>query len=512
MTISSPLSGSSSFKNIPAILERGALLHPRRKAVIFEGRSITYAALNRSADSMARRLARKHGVARGDRVAVLLHNSPEFITSFFGAMKTGAVVVPLNYFLTPSEIRYIAGDCEVKVLITSGEFRGLVSQIFEKLPALGDVIYVDEEREDEAAPAGPDGGAFRGAGPGDMAAIIYTSGTTGHPKGAMLTHCNLIGNLVSSAAAVEVVKRDRFLLVLPVFHAFTITACILMPLFAGARIVMLRSVRPFDAVMKALLSQKITVFIGIPGIFNIFAGLKFSWWIRFFMRIRVCISGSAPLPCSTLERWQSRFAFPLLEGYGLSEASPVVSINPYRGRRKTGSVGVPIPGVKVRILSERGGDGDEGEILVKGPNIMKGYYNRPEDTKKAFHEGWLRTGDMGRIDDDGYIFIVGRKSELLLVHGMNVYPREIEEVLYCHPKVCEAAVVGRNVDRLGEMPVAFLSLVEGENATYREMKEHCSRQLARYKVPRRFVFLDSLPRTSTGKILKRDLQEMARNI
>ena len=175
-------------------------------------------------------------------------------------------------------------------------------------------------------------------------------------------------------------------------------------------------------------------------------------------------------------------------------------------------MGVPIPGVKVRILSEGGGDGDEGEILVKGPNIMKGYYNRPEDTKKAFHEGWLRTGDMGKIDDDGYIFIVGRKSELLLVHGMNVYPREIEEVLYSHPKVREAAVVGRNVDRLGEMPVAFLSLVEGENATYREMKEHCSRQLARYKVPRKFVFLDSLPRTSTGKILKRDLHEMARDI
>ena len=505
MTTSSRPSGSKSPGTIQAILEQGADLHPRRKAVSFEGRSLSYAGLDRAAERMADRLVRGCGVARGDRVAVLLKNTPEFIVSFFGILKAGAVVVPLNYFLTPPEIRYIANDCEVSVIISSGEFREALSGIFEKLPALRKVLFMEDADPGNAAGAG--GEAPRApACPEDTALIIYTSGTTGHPKGAVLNHANIISNIAGSASALEVTGRDRLLLVLPVFHSFTITACILMPLYCGACIVMLRSVQPFTGFMKALLLKRITILIGIPALFNILVGMRFPWWARFIVRIRVCISGSSPLPPSTLHLWRHRRFPPLLEGYGLSEASPVVSINPYRGVAKGGSVGLPVPGVRVGILGEEGGT---GEIIVSGPNVMKGYYNRPEDTKKALRDGWLRTGDMGRIDEDGYLFIVGRKSDMILVHGMNVYPREIEEVLYAHPRVKEAAVVGRQDEKHGEIPVAFLSMEGGEEGDLRELREHCARQLAKYKVPRKFLFLDSLPRTGTGKILKRELRKMA---
>jgi long-chain acyl-CoA synthetase len=498
------------------MLEETAARFPRRKSLIVEKSTVDYAALNARSNRYAHAFRLKLGCKPFERVALLLENDEDFIYTCFGALKAGAVVVPLNTFLTAPEFEYILNDAAVKVLVTSDRFASLVRRFSDRIRSLESIVTVGREDigkdtwlHEELLKGMPETNPEDRARRNHDAVIIYTSGTTGKPKGAILTHENLLSNVVSSGRSVKITKRDRLLLVLPMFHSFTITACIFMPVAVGARIIVVEKLRSLSHVLKSALFHRATIFIGIPHIYDVMAQRPFPWWIRLFLKLRLCVSGSAPLAEATLKGFEEKLKIPLLEGYGLSETSPVVSINPLQGVRKPGSVGRPIPEVSVSIFSGSGEmlpPGEIGEIAVKGPNVMRGYLNHPRETKETIRGGWLFTGDIGKMDEDGYIYILDRKKDMILFHGMNVYPREIEEVLYGHPAVVEAAVVGKPDTHRGEIPVAFVSLRNGEDLRPADLIRFCRRSLAAYKVPHTIRVLDKLPRTATGKILKRDLK------
>ena len=490
--------------------------HPRRRAISLGPASLNYRDLDRLSNRYASALRARLGVRAGERVAVLLRNSIEFVVVSLGALKAGAVVVPLNHFLTAPELKYILDDSGAAVLVSSDDFAATVRGFSGDVPALRACVTVGREDlgnetwlSEELLKGARNDAPERGVGSDDTAVIIYTSGTTGRPKGAMLSHGNLLSNILSAGECIRISKSDRLMLILPMFHSFTFTVCILMPLAAGAAIIVVRKLRSLPHMIRNLMLKRATVLIGIPHVYELMSHAGPPFWMRPMLSLRLCVSGSAPLAEATLRNFERRWRTPLLEGYGLSETSPVVSFNPIDGRRKAGSVGRPIPGVSVRIVSGDGSPlppGRVGEIAVKGPNVMQGYLNRVRETKETIRDGWLMTGDIGKIDEEGYIYILDRKKDMILVRGMNVYPREIEEVLYSHPSVAEAAVVGRTDSRRGEVPVAVISLKEGASATPQEIVHFCARSLAPYKVPRTVLIIDRLPRTSSGKILKRALK------
>jgi long-chain acyl-CoA synthetase len=473
-----------------------------RKTAIFWGREkLSYADLRQRVDACAARLHRDYEVRTGDRVGLLLKNSPEFIFALFGALKLGATVVPINNFLKAPEIQHILDDCGLKCLITSADF----TETMAKVRVARTASVADLAGPNDAPP--PPRAAI---GPSDLAVIIYTSGTTGKPKGAMLTHHNIASNVRSCITALEETASDRMVLLLPMFHSFMLTVCIFTPLSMGASIVLIRSVHPFKSAMREMILNRATIFCGIPQIFQALAQAKIPFWMHWVLSLRMAVSGAAPLPRETLDAFERKMRFPLLEGYGLSEASPVVSFNPIHGIRKAGSVGLPIPDVEVQVFD----DHDQpvpaehvGEIVVRGPNVMQGYYQHTEETAATLRNGWLHTGDMGKKDADGYIYIVDRRKEMLLVRGLNVYPREIEEVLYTFPGIREAAVVPQIDEKRGEVPIAFVSATEGASLQPAAILKFCRENLADYKIPREIRVVDALPRTATGKVAKLELKK-----
>jgi long-chain acyl-CoA synthetase len=473
-----------------------------RKVCVFWGRDrITYAELAARIQACGARLQAGYAVRPGDRVGILLKNRPEFIVALYATLKSGATAVPINSFLKAPEIQHIVDDCQLKCLVTSGDFDETLARV------QGVTVAPLAELEREAAVNPPRWPAVE---PADLAVIIYTSGTTGKSKGAMLTHANIASNVRSCVKALAQTTEDRLVLLLPMFHSFMLTVCIFTPLSMGAGIVLIRSVQPFKAAMREIIRNRATVLVGIPQLFQALADAKIPFWLHWLLNLRVAASGAAPLPGETLAKFDRKFRFPLLEGYGLSEASPVVSFNPIRGVRKAGSVGVPLPDVEVKIFDDHGRElppGQMGEIVVRGPNVMRGYYNQPGETAATLRNEWLHTGDMGRMDDDGYIYIVDRRKEMLLVRGMNVYPREIEEVLYQFPNVREAAVVPKVDPKRGEVPIAFVSPVEGATLEPDEVLRFCRDRLADYKIPREIRVVNALPRTATGKIAKLELKK-----
>lgn len=500
-------------------LEETARRFPDKPCIIYEGARIPFAEANRRANRFAHGLREAAGVARGDRVALLIKNSPEYVEALFGVLKLGATAVPINVFLTPPEIAFVLNDCGVKVLTVSSDFLPMVPALREHASALARIIVTDSPAEgadavlsrDEITQGLPDEDPGVAIAADDDAVFLYTSGTTGAPKAAMLSHGNFLADISSCRRAVHCTPEDSFLLALPMFHSFSLTVNVLLPIAVGCTIVLLESVRPLEKLLGALVEQGPTIFAGVPALYNVLARTDVPPAMLGRVKLRLCISGSAPLAEATLAEFEKRFPIPLLEGYGLSEAAPVVSLNPLEGRRKVGSIGLPLPDVEVKISDDEDREvptGKPGELGVRGPNVMKGYYNRPEETAAALRGGWLHTGDIARIDQDGYIFILDRKKDLIISKGMNIYPREIEELLYQHPKVADAAVVGRQDERKDEMPVAFIALKEGVGAEPREFVEYLRPRLAAYKIPRRVRFLDEFPRTPTGKILKRELKAM----
>lgn len=362
------------------------------------------------------------------------------------------------------------------------------------------------------------GGEFPSAPSGNSAAdvctILYTSGTTGRPKGAMLTHRNFIANATAATEAIQVSRKDRLVVFLPLFHSFTCTVCVILPLLVGARITLLPGVRPFSRVVKSLITDRITLFVAIPTVYKILAEKNMPFLVKLLLNLRLCISGAAPLPVGVIRDFEAAFKVPLLEGYGLTEASPVVSINPLGpGRDRPGTVGLPLPGLDVRTVDDGGRDtgrNTPGELLVKGPSVMRGYLNRPEDTAKTIRDGWLFTGDIASIDDDGYIRIIDRKKDLIIVDGLNVYPYEVEEVLYRHEAVRDCAMIGvpHEHEEGKELPIMYVVQKDGQAVGPKALREYLAGHVAHYKIPRRFIMAEDLPRTATGKILKREIRKL----
>ncbi|HSY43828.1 MAG TPA: AMP-binding protein, partial [Candidatus Acidoferrum sp.] len=342
----------------------------------------------------------------------------------------------------------------------------------------------------------------------DLAVIIYTSGTTGKPKGAMLSHGNLMHNVNSCSIVLATVEDDTLAVILPLFHTYMMTVGIFLPFTIGGSIVLVKSLHPPRAALQEIFSRRATILPAVPAFYRMLLGAQLPTPIP----IRVFISGSAPLPMQTLHEFEEKFKVPLIEGYGLSEASPVVSKNPLKGTHKPGSIGIPIANVEMSVQDDNGkilGPNETGEICVRGGNVMQGYWNAPEETKKVFRGDWLLTGDVGHRDADGYYFITDRKKDMLIVNGINVYPREIEEVIYHYPGVKEAAVIGVPDERRGELPMAFVSPAEGQTLVEKDLHQFIREKLADFKTPKQIIILPVLPKNATGKILKTELRKMA---
>jgi long-chain acyl-CoA synthetase len=489
--------------NLALEFDRSATRHRSKPALFWGEQAIGYEHLRAQTAGVGAYLGARLGVRPGDRVALWLKNCPEFVPAALGVFWVGGVLVPINNFLKASEVGHILQDAGIDVLITDESTRDQWARLSELRPGLR-VWGVDglASLPDSSAPP------HAGRGREDLAVIIYTSGTTGRSKGAMLTHGNLLSNVESCRQVLAAVDTDHFIVLLPLFHSFMLTVGLLLPLTVGGSVLLIRSLHPAKNILMEIMARGGTILPAIPQFFRTLANAG----VPPGFPVRLCISGAAPLPGEILREFNEKLpGLPLLEGYGLSEASPVVSINPIQGPWKAGSIGVPIPDVEMSVQDDSGHrlpPGHTGEICVRGPNVMQGYWNQPEETARTLHQGWLRTGDIGHYDVDGYYFITDRKKDMLLVNGINVYPREIEEVIYQYPGVKEAAVVGLHDPRKGEMPVAFVVANEGASLDERLFVAFLRDKLADYKIPRRVVPLQALPRNATGKVLKTELRQL----
>ncbi len=504
------------------LIERQAKTHPNKAAVVLKGATLSYEQLQERIEKWAAVLNIR-GVKAGDSYGIVMRNSPEFIITFFALVRLGARAVPVNFLLKTDEIAFIFEDAAVVGVITQPPFLHTLLEVQKRLPAMRDVIVTGDRREHglsfgqlmEGTQTGKD--IPRTSDPQQVAMIIYTSGTTGKPKGAMLSHRNFIANAEQCIAMVKSLRsKDVFLCLLPMFHSFAWTVCVLIPLYLGCEIVIVESIQPFGDVLKQIMRQRVTIFVGVPPIFA--AMLRIPFWrpLKLINPLRLCISGAAALPVPVHQKFEKKFGLPLLEGYGLTEASPVVTLNPEKGRLP-GSIGKALPGVDLRIVDEKGVDvmpGEVGEICVHGENVMTGYYRQEEATLQAFldpKKQWLRTGDLGRIDPEGFVHISDRKKDLIIVKGLNVYPKEIEDTLLTHSAVQEAAVIGIQDDTGDEIIRAYVILKEGAAVEKSELLKLCRSRLAGYKCPKDLEIRKDLPKNTLGKILKRTLRNELSN-
>ena len=483
-----------------------------KPAIFWGDQEFSYGLLLRQAGQLALHLEHELGVKRGDRVGLWLKNCPQFVPALFGILQAGGVVVPINNFLKPDEVNYILADAGIGVLVIDSTMEEHIPALAAAHPGikLWQVESFADGAEAKAGLAGPYPVPPREtrAAPSenDLAVIIYTSGTTGRPKGAMLSHGNLLANVGSCRQVLSVVEFDRFVVLLPMFHSFMLCVGVMLPLLIGGSMVLIKSLHPPKNIIQEIMAHQATILPAIPQFFRTLANAP----IPENFPLRVCLSGGAPLPVEILREFNQKMSIPLIEGYGLSEASPVVSLNPLAGPCKEGSIGLPIPDVEVTVQDEMGGHlpvGRTGEICVRGRNVMMGYWNQPEETARALRNGWLLTGDIGHQEADGYFYITDRKKDMLLVNGINVYPREIEEIIYQFPGVKEAAVVGVPDARRGEHAVAFVSPTEGVRIEEKLLLHFVRERLADYKVPKQVILVQSLPRNATGKVLKTTLRQ-----
>ena len=498
-------------KNLGELLNVSAKKYPERIAIVFGQKKITYKILDELTNDIASGLI-DLGIKKGDKVALFLDNCPEFVISYYGILKAGGVVVPINYMFKIEEAKYILEDSQTKAMITLRAYLIMAEELRLRVDSLkhivtpGELLCLKKHNQYVHIQAS--------TAPEDLAVILYTSGTTGFPKGAMLSHYNLISNAFDSSSVMCISCRYSFICILPLFHSFSATVCMNLPLLVGAKIVIMKSVKPFKRVIRAIRKNRVNVFIGVPSMYSILKNMKMpkifhSPLIKLFNPVKLCISGAAALPAKTLRGFEKKFRIPLIEGYGLTEASPVVTLNPLKGKRKSGSIGLTLSkNIELKIVDEKGNTlapEHVGELLVKGPNVMQGYFKKEEATKEVLKDGWLYTGDMAKFDREGYFYIVGRKKEMVNVRGLNVYPREIEEVLYQNQKIKEAAVIGIVDEHKGEVPKGFIVLKEGESASEHEILHYLRERLASYKVPKSLEFREALPKNTTGKIMKRIL-------
>jgi long-chain acyl-CoA synthetase len=494
--------GQLMSENLAYNLTGTAEHHPTRPALRLDDAVMTYAEFD-DATARVAALLRKRGLAPGDRVGIMLPNVSEFALAYYGVLRAGGVVVPMNVLLKRREVTFYLGDSQARLLFAWHELPNAAKDGAAELGAECLVVEPDAFAQLLAGVEPLERVVGREAD--DTAVILYTSGTTGKPKGAQLTHANLAINADVSKQLFAVGPEDVILGALPLFHAFGQTCGLNVAVASGASLALLPRFDPAKA-LTMIERDQVTVFEGVPTMYA--ALLHHPERERFDVRtLRICVSGGAALAVELLRGFERTFDCVILEGYGLSETSPVACFNHPDRERKPGSIGTPIEGVEMRLVDQDRREvvpGAVGELAIRGHNVMKGYWNRPEATEEAIDaDGWFYSGDIARIDADGCFFIVDRKKELIIRGGYNVYPREVEEVLYEHPAVREAAVIGLPHPDLGEEVGAAVALTPGAQATEAELREFVKSNIAAYKYPRHVWFVDELPKGPTGKILKR---------
>ena len=489
--------------NLAAILSETAARHPDRVALRLDDVELTYAALDAGSARVAGLLAAR-GVSPGDRVALILPNVPHFALAYYGILRAGAIAVPVCVLLRSGEIAYVLRDCEAKLVLAWHGFteappgaEAAGSELVAVAPGAFEALLGDAEPMGSVAAVAPD----------ETAVILYTSGTTGRPKGAELTHRGLRLNAEYSARTLFELTRDDVLLgALPLFHSFGQTCALNASVATGSCLTLLPR---FDAgrALAVMERDRVTVFQGVPTMYIALLAHPDGRRVD-TSALRRCVSGGASIPVEVLRAFETAFDVPVLEGYGLSETSPVASFNHPDRERKAGSIGTPIAGVEMKVVGPGGEDlalGEVGEIVIRGHNLMKGYWRREAATREAMRGGWFHTGDLGREDADGYFFVVDRVKDMILRGGFNVYPREIEEVLYAHPAVAEAAVVGIPHPVHGEEVGAAVVRRAGHEVDADELAAYVKARVASFKYPRRVWFVDALPKGPTGKLLKREI-------
>jgi long-chain acyl-CoA synthetase len=491
--------------NLALNLIKAARMYGDKAAVRLDGDVLSYAALDEASARLAG-LLRARGVAPGDRVGIMLPNVPEFAIVYYGVLRGGGTVVPMNPLLREREVEYYIADSGARVLfvwhqVTDEATRGA------KTAGADTVVLAPGGLAEMLADFPPDPQTASRNGQ-DTAVVLYTSGTTGKPKGAELTHANLGTNAAVTASTLLLLEPEDVVMgCLPLFHSFGQSVALNAAVGVGATLTLIPRFDPALA-LQVIARDRVTVFEGVPTMYAAMLAAPNRGEVD-VSSLRVCVSGGAALPVEVLRAFEETFGCVILEGYGLSETSPVASFNHPDRERKAGSIGTPIEGVEMRVVDGEGRKvpvGEVGEIAIRGHNIMKGYWRRPEATAEAIPDGWFRSGDLGRLDEDGYFFIVDRKKELIIRGGFNVYPREIEEVLYEHPAVAEAAVIGIPHPSLGQEVGAAVALKPGVQATPEEIRDYVKGQVAPYKYPRHVWIVDALPKTATGKILRREIQ------
>ncbi|MBM4466760.1 MAG: long-chain fatty acid--CoA ligase [Chloroflexi bacterium] len=530
---------------MPQVLADTARKHPDHAATLFKGAKLTYGELNELVDGFTAGL-QQLGVKKGDRVALHLPNCPQFPISFYAILRAGGIVVPCNPMYVARELQHQLNDSGAEVIVTLSAFYPVIKQIRDKtqlkhvivakiktyLPGLLRFLFTlaKEKKEGHAvdisgdanthwfqdvlanAPAKPTPVDLDGD---DAAVLMYTGGTTGVSKGAELTHQNILVNAIQCKHWLKTTEATEVVLTtLPLFHSYGMTTCMNHGVCTASTMLLVPNPRDLKDVLGTINKYHPTVYPGVPAMYvainndpGVLSG-KYN-----VQSIRVCVSGAAGLPVEVQKRFEEITGGKLVEGYGLSEASPVTHANPIFGENRVGTIGVPWPDTDAVIVDLETGDktlppGEIGELCIRGPQVMKGYWNMPEETANTLREGWLYTGDIAKMDEDGYFQIVDRKKDMILgAGGFNIYPREIEDVLYEHPKVREVAAAGIPVEERGERVKAYIVLKEGETATEEEIIEFCRENMAPYKVPRFVEFRTDLPKTMVGKILRRVLLE-----
>lgn len=523
-------------------LERAARLQPGRDAVRFQGKATKYRDIERQAKNIAAGL-RDHGIQPGDRVAIMLPNMPQTVAAYFGVLMAGAVCVMINPLYMETEITHQLGDADCKAMVVLDHLWPRIQALRSKLPVkkyfvasiadalrfpIGLLYRLKAKREGRSLGAPYDGESVfpwkeltRHRKPvphglsdpkQNLALIQYTGGTTGLPKGVAITHFNLAANLQQCHAILYSIGKghEKFLTVMPFFHVYGLTTCLNLGVSVEGTIIAVPRYDPAGLV-DIIEKERPTIFPGAPTIYN---GLLHVPNIgeRDFSSIRFLISGSAPLSLETMRRFKALTNAAIIEGYGLTETSPVTHLNPLKGVSKLGSIGLPFPDTDAVVMDMHTGRGplpprQEGELAIRGPQVAMGYWNRPEETAQTFRDGWLFTGDIGYMDEEGYFFITDRKKDMVLVGGYNVYPREVDEVLFGHPGVKEAATVGVPHKTHGEVLKAYVVPKDGVQLTKSDIVGFCREKLASYKVPRRVEFLNELPKTAVGKVKKNELRD-----
>jgi len=490
--------------NLALNLTRTAAEHPDAIAVSLDDAAFDYGLLEQASARVCA-LLRSKGVGPAERVAIMLPNVPYFPAVYYGVLRAGAIVVPMNVLLKTREVGFYLSDPEVRLLFAWHDFLDAAEQGAKDAGGVEVVPVKPGEIEKLIFAHEPDDRVAQRVGD-DTAVILYTSGTTGSPRGAELTHDNLRSNASAAVELFGLGEGDVIFGGLPLFHSFGQTCTMNAAVCSGAAVTLLPR---FDAAkaLEILERDGCTVFEGVPTMYG--ALLHHPDRDKHdCSSLRVCVSGGASLPVDVLRGFEGTFGCKVLEGYGLSETSPIASFNHPDRDRRPGSIGTPLAGVQMRLVDDRGEEvpaGAIGEIVIRGHNVMKGYWNDPEATAKAISDGWLRTGDLAKVDEDGYYYIVDRKKDLIIRGGYNVYPREVEEVLYEHPAVREAAVVGITHDELGEEVGAAVALRDGASVDPEELGAYVKERVAAYKYPRRIWLVDELPKGPTGKILKREI-------